>query len=357
MGTIKQNYSNNILTDGKFDATDLTGTIPSGNISGSTVQTIAGDPPAPADGQIWYNSVAEALKARVLVAGSLTWASGGNLGTARNQMSGGSGAGTQTAAYIAGGGTPEASNGTEEYNGSSWSSGTNFPTNRMWMGGCGTSTAGFNVGGVDGPGANTNECKYYDGTTWTSAGNLGAAGRVRGVFGTQTAAITVGGSPREAIGQTAEEYNGSSWSPITSPAFQAEGKGAGSASPVSAGIIFGGSDPSPATQTEEWNGSSWTTVNSMGTARRYMGGFGTQTASIAAAGVGTANTANTEQYDGTSWSETNNVSTARSHFGASNSATTAGLIAGGELNPGLSNATEEYTVAAPSYTNQTISTS
>jgi hypothetical protein len=359
MGTIKRNYSNNILSNGKFDATDLTGTIPTDNINGSTVQTIAGDPPAPANGQIWYNSVSSALKARVLTAGSLSWASGGNLSQARGSMSGGSGAGIQTACFVTGGQIPSNHNGTEEYDGSSWTAGTNFPTGRVWMGGTGTLTAGLIVGGSQ-P-ANVDESKHYDGTTWTAGGNLAAVGRVRAVFGIQTAAITAGGSPRENIGQTAEEYDGTSWSPISAPAFQAEGKSAGSASPVSAGVIYGGSSPSPSTQTEEWNGSSWTTTTNLSNGRRYLGGFGTQTAAIASHGVGpgsgTTNTAVTEQYDGSSWSNAATASTARAQVGASNGATTDGLVAAGELSPGYSNATEEYSVSSPSYVNQTISTS
>jgi hypothetical protein len=359
MGTIKQNWSNNILTDGKFDATDLTGTIPTGNINGSTVQTIAGDPPAPNNGQIWYNSVAQVLKARVLVPGSLSWASGGNLSQARGSMSGGSGAGVQTACFVTGGQIPGNHDGTEEYDGASWTAGTNFPQGRVWMGGTGTLTAGLIVGGSQ-P-ANVDETKHYDGTTWTAGGTLGSVGRVRAVFGIQTAAITAGGSPREAIGQTAEEYNGTTWTPISAPSYQAEGKAAGSASPVSAGVIFGGSPPSPSTQTEEWNGSSWTTTPSLANGRRYLGGFGTQTTAIASHGVGpgagTTNTAVTEQYDGTTWTNAATASTARAQVGASNGATTAGLVAAGELNPGYSNATEEYTVSASTYTNQTISTS
>ena len=68
MGTIKQNLANNIETLGKFDATDLTGTIPAVNITNSSlsdittvppsasggdlIQTVASDPPAPDFGDL-----------------------------------------------------------------------------------------------------------------------------------------------------------------------------------------------------------------------------------------------------------------------------------------------------------------
>jgi hypothetical protein len=52
-----------------------------------------------------------------------------------------------------------------------------------------------------------------------------------------------------------------------------------------AALAFGGYTP-PATTaaTEEYNGSTWTSVNSMNTARRYVGGAGTQTAALAFGG-------------------------------------------------------------------------
>jgi len=360
MGAIKRAFYNNILGSGKFDATDLTGTIPSANITGSPVQALSSDPPSPTNGQIWYNTSDNALRASVFLAGALAWSSGGNLGTARNQMSGGSGFGIQTAGALAGGGVPTSTANVEEYNGSAWSEVNNLPEGLQWGGGMGTLTAGIHVGGTISPGANRNTTRHYDGTNWTSGGNLAATGRVRGCFGTQTAGITAGGSPRDSIGQTAEEYDGSSWTAIAAPAFKAEGKGAGSASPVSAGIIFGGSPPGPQQQTETWNGSAWSTGPNMSQVRRYMGGFGTATASIAAGGSTSSSQLNaTEQYNGTAWSTAASYSTARGQTGGSNTATTAGYIAGGEtpVSPSLSAATEEYTVATPGFTTKTVTTS
>ena len=62
-----------------------------------------------------------------------SWASGGNMNTARNDLGG---AGTQTAAVVFGGQTSpptSVSNNSEEYDGSSWTEGNNLNTARSAM--------------------------------------------------------------------------------------------------------------------------------------------------------------------------------------------------------------------------------
>src|SRR6056300_1228440 len=105
MGSLKQNLANNILSDGKFDATDLSGTVPASNVNndsltnittfgpslGDTIQSVASDPPSLSEGDFWYNTTTGSLKGVVQIK---AWSSGGNLGTARQA---GTGSGTQTA--------------------------------------------------------------------------------------------------------------------------------------------------------------------------------------------------------------------------------------------------------------------
>ena len=81
---------------------------------GVKVQTVAGDPPAPFEGQVWYNSSTgnHRVNKGALVS---AWATGGALNTGRQKSAS---AGTQTAALAFGGGTPYSAN-TELYNGSS----------------------------------------------------------------------------------------------------------------------------------------------------------------------------------------------------------------------------------------------
>jgi hypothetical protein len=53
------------------------------NIKGQSIEVVASDPANPTIGQIWYNSTSNTLKGGgVTTAG--TWATGGNLATARN---------------------------------------------------------------------------------------------------------------------------------------------------------------------------------------------------------------------------------------------------------------------------------
>jgi len=367
MGTIKQNYSNNILTDGKFDATDLTGTIPSGNISGSTVQTIAGDPPAPADGQIWYNSVAQALKARVLVAGSASWAVGGNMNSARSSYSN-SGAGTQTSALIFGGQTPGGvSANSEEYNGTSWTEGNNLGTARQWVGGVGTQTSALAIKGqaAFNPQPDTNAVEAYDGTTWTSNPSANKAVRITANFGTSGSAVAATGvnapDGQGGNGTQTEEWNGSTWSNGNTTNTGGQGRAAAAAAPESAGVIFLGNGPAVITGTEEYNGTTWTSVNPASTGRRYLSGWGTQTACLAYGGrdgPGSLSASHVEEYDGTSWTSGTAAPVAREQQGTATSGTsTSGLSAGGQDISSAVTTTLEYTVSSPAYENQTISTS
>src|SRR5210317_2572904 len=111
MGSLKRNLANNILSDGKFDATDLSGTVPASNVNndsltnitsfspalGDTIQSVASDPTPASEGDIWYNTTEGALKGYLPIT---AWSSGANMTTARNNFGG---AGTQTAGLGFGG--------------------------------------------------------------------------------------------------------------------------------------------------------------------------------------------------------------------------------------------------------------
>ena len=99
MGTIKQNYANNITSGGDFDATDLSGTIPATNINntsvssvttygtaGSGIVSVASDPSPVSSGDVWFNTTANKFRYGGLGTGS--WASGGTANTARNNLFG-----------------------------------------------------------------------------------------------------------------------------------------------------------------------------------------------------------------------------------------------------------------------------
>ena len=129
-------------------------------IFGKYVKNYSSDPTSDIEGQIWYNSTSGVFKSNVNAGAA--WASGGNMGTARNRLAG---CGTQTAGLAFGGyiGTTVQS-ATEEYNGSSWTSGGNLGTARyIFQGGAGTQTAGLAFGGSIPPVSAATE--EYNGTS------------------------------------------------------------------------------------------------------------------------------------------------------------------------------------------------
>jgi hypothetical protein len=174
----------------------------------------------------------------------------------------------------------------------------------------------------------------------------------RNIHGRSIQAVTT--DPTESVAEGQIWYNTTSdtfksviaseaWS-STSPTINLTNSG-GAAGTQTAGLIFGGRNPSaPAfvSTTEEYNGSGWTAGGALNTARSYIAGMGTQTAALGAGGRTDApgtNTADVEEYNGTAWTEGPNLNTARRLQNAGCGITTAGLVFGG---PPDNDDTEEY---------------
>jgi len=312
MGTIKRNFYNNITPTGKFDATDLTGTVPADNIAnasmtnvtsvpasvGDFVQKVSSDPSPAGAGDVWYNTTSNALKSVVSLE---AWSSASPVITANGFM-GYASEGTQTAGLLFGGyntgGPPYQRNITESYNGSGWTSEANINTARNDGHGFGSQTSAGFVNGTTNPSTRTSATEEYDGSTWT----------------------TVNSNPHS------EAYDGVAGGPQTA-AWRA-----------------GGYTTSPNNSTQLYDGTSWTASNTLGTARYSFGGNGSQTSGIAFAGIvgGTRQTV-TEEFDGTSWTAGGSYPTGVSGVkGFGYSQTTAVGVGGGTSPPSIVTTTCTY---------------
>ena len=137
-------------------------------IKGANIETVASDPSNPTNGQIWFNTTTYVVKGNVNY-GTGSWATGGDLNSARNGLGG---AGIQTSA-LAFGGSPNTAN-TEKYNGTSWTEVNNLNSPRRWLGSCGASnTAALGFGGSE-P-TNTAKTEKWNGTNWTEVNDLNTA--------------------------------------------------------------------------------------------------------------------------------------------------------------------------------------
>lgn len=367
MGTIKQNLANNILTDGKFDATDLSGNIPSSNVAnaslnsittlpsgvGTGITSVASDPPAPSEGQIWYNTTSDTLKAYQNVTINASIASGGNLNTGRGIFAG---AGTQTAGLVFGGDTGPARIGeTEEYNGTSWAEQNNLNTSRSALIGAGTQTAGLGAGGYSG--GSRSESEEYNGTSWSEGNNIGSARYRASGCGTQTAALMAGGGGPK---QQTEEYNGTSWTSVNNVPSFSHGAMVGL---QTAAYAFGGKGPgSIDTGTKEYDGTNWTAGATISVGRQTLYGAGSTSSAVAAGGASDADsdveTNTVQEYNGTSWTTSAVTLPAAADDGADAGTYASGLFIGaGPGGPSSPSATNEWTGPSSALQVTTLATS
>jgi len=287
-------------------------------LNGLKVKYLSADPPSSENGQVWYNSSTMRVAG---ILGTGAWAIGGVVGTARTTAS----AGTQTANVIFAGQLSNSPYGNqsvvEEYNGSSWSEVTNYPTSVGNLSGTGTQTAALGFGGYP----NVTATNEYDGTNWTSGGALGTGRELLSGIGVQTAAFAAGGYIRgpETYTTPVEQYNGSSWT--SAPSMNTGKYGRTGNGTTSAALASGGNPSSNAT--EEYNGSSWTTVNARPYSASTAMGSGIQTAALNYGGNPAGAVKTTVKYDGTNWSAEPNMTTSRSMGGGSPSGTTAAALA------------------------------
>ena len=323
-------------------------------IRGLRVKYLSADPSNAEDGQVWYNSTTGNLRVQGIGVGA--WSSGSPLSGAVRSAVGSSG--TQTASLSVGGESPGYINLVEEYNGSGWTTATNYPLSIQGPLVAGTQTAAVVCGGnTYPPSTDRTETFEYDGSSWTASGALPAGRRALNNtgFGSQTAAVQSGGLIPGGVQNTSNEYNGSIWTAgntINTNRYVHAGAGT-----LTAGIISGGVGAAPSytslTNVEEYDGTTFTAVNSMSVGRGATAGSNQapQTSLIVFGGNSTPGSSinNTESYDGTNWTTQSNMALARQQLGGSGSSSSSGLAFAGYSTTQVTS-TEEYNFSTSTVT-------
>jgi hypothetical protein len=327
-----------------------------GGTSGSQLGIYAGG------GRVNASTPTEEYRSHIFVTTKAAWASGNNLNQARKELGG---AGTQTAAIAFGGSNPggTAVNNSEEYDGSSWSEGNDLNTARRTIQGFGTQTAAVAVGGFQNPSGGYHSVEEYNGASWTAnsaPGELGTGRYGAACAGIESAGLVFGGSDVTPgfLNQT-EEYNGSAFAEQNN--LNTARRGLGGAGTQTSAIALGGDEPGASNKSEEYNGASWTAGPTLSIARDNVAGAGaTSDSALAFGGTTTGNnsgeTTATELYNGTVWASSAPLATAR-YYLAGCGTTSAALAFGGNPGPGTTNATEEFTGEVQTITGSTLTTS
>ena len=167
------------------------------------------------EGQLFFNSTANAFKETILDFPGATWASGGNLNTARNA---GTGTGiTNTAALSIGGAQTTYHAETEQYDGSSWTEVGDLNTASLFY-----ESWKWNIhcslvaGGLSSP-TRVALTESWNGSSWTETGDLNTAKitRRRASNGTTTSTIVFAGGVHPSCSQQlTETWDGSSWTEV-----------------------------------------------------------------------------------------------------------------------------------------------
>ena len=217
-----------------------------------------------------------------------------------------------TSAMYAGGTTSAwtANNTTQTWNGSSWSGASNLSASRELLDGGGNATDYISVGGDSGGAGSPQDDVYkWDGSSWSSGGTTSSNTFMLSAGGDTTDALWCGGNNGSGAISTAQTYDGSSWTAISSMSDARRGHaGDGTSSDF---LAVGGYDDGSSTQRtaiEAWNGTSWsagTAYNgSNGDMYGYGGGAGRTSSFIAQSNQ--RSQSNTYTYNGSAWALTNN---------------------------------------------------
>ena len=297
------------------------------DIRGTHIKTVTADPPAPINGQMWYNSTTQVMKGFTSNPAG-TWSTTAPLNTARYQL-GGAGK-LSTAALGFGGSPPPAPTAkaiTEQWNGTSWTEVADLNEAKALVAGIGTYTSAIAAGGDQYSGT----AESWNGSSWTNITDEPTGSNGYGSAGADSEdALFFGGTPVQGI---TRYWNGSSWTvggAMSTARNNLTGAGATYTASLAVGGSTGGSNRSA--NVEQYNGSSWTEIADLNTGRTGLSGSGEYTSALAYLGDTPPATAKTESWNGSSWTETGDLNTARSYAmtgGGAGPDNESALVAGG----------------------------
>ena len=311
-------------------------------IKGYKIKSLASDPSPVAVGQIWYNNASYAIKFQAQAGG---WSAGGNLNSARSQCASGATGSTPTAGLCFGGPGPVDTGNDicELYNGTAWTEVNDLNTGRPGMGGNGTTAAALGCGGYQ----TQTKTEIWDGTNWSEGNASNDNHYPPCMAGTTTAGLMYGGSPTPGA---TEEFNGTTWAEGNSMLYNATEFG-GNGSQTSA--LGCGGEPGALHTANTYDGTSWSSITSLTIGRTSPYVFGANDSSVVcASGKDGSVINNVESWDGTAWTEVADNTTARYDGGFGGTSSSGIMFAGGA--PANSNATEIWTVGPVT---QTVTTS
>lgn len=296
-------------------------------------------------GQIWYNTTDRTFQfASNFPQG--VWSTAPNLNTGRYYATS---EGTQTDAVMFGGNVPPLTAAVENYNGTSWATGTSLPVATEYIQGAGaSSTSAIGFGGADPVNPSLNTAYTYNGSAWTAAPTMvNTHSQVTG-FGLENSALSAGSNPSgtPSTGNT-EFYNGTAWTELN-PMLNTSVRFMGGAGVSTSGLVFGGNPAGPGNMTEVWDGTSWTSGANKNIPVDSCAGAGTSNTSALAfngegpSAVGGLQGGYTENWNGTSWSAGTQMLTGRSRTGGNGTKTAALAVGGDGAGPVASTYTEEY---------------
>jgi hypothetical protein len=286
------------------------------------------------------------------------WSSGGSLNDAKPY---GFGCGGVKTAAVAFGGGLATDTTNESYDGTSWTENPAMSNGYSYAFGTGTGTDAIAIGGLTTPPLSIkNTTEEWNGSSWTSGGNLNTAryNAENMAFGPGTAAAFVGGKgPDYQPKMLHEQYNGSSWTETTDTPTDLIG-GASVGIQTNAVVASGSHSKQPPGSTTSdgktmaWDGSSWTEITAFSTARYSAFATGVYNDFILVGGANPSSSvqALTEKWDGSSWTEIGDLATGRNSLGGGKreSDSTSAVVFGGSPGPVAGGTvTEEFSVAPP----------